>query len=492
MIFNSIRAKLLIWLAFLLVCILAGFGVTVFGLQRKNRLNQIDQELEHRLAAVNSDAQNRETIEPFKRPAQPQNIPDSGEQDDLAPDSPDRPVPAPFNPRNRKLALSPQTLRMFNEADPDDFYYSVWSRDADLLKRSANAPVNLTHPERPGPDTLIHFRMRGMVREAFHFTDFGECTLVGVSLAAESAAQQQFGLWLVLIGGAVLAIGLGGVWWFVNRAIRPVETISATAQRIAAGNLSERIKVKEDDSELGKLAGVLNSTFARLDAAFTQQKHFTADASHELRTPISVLISEAQTTLARERTTAEYRETVEACLDTAQQMRSMMESLLELARFDANQEKMARSRFNLAEKVRSSVELVHPLADEKGIEIQCHLPNTEIMGDADRISQVVVNLIINSIRYNRDGGKIGVTLHPAEDTVELTISDTGSGITPADLPHVFERFYRADKARSGGTGGSGLGLAICKAIVEAHGGSILVSSKPGLGSLFMVRLPLLS
>lgn len=479
MIFKSIRGRLLAWLAFLLVCILTGFGVTVFGLQRQNRLKQVDDELERRVAAVNADARDRLAggLPPEFREQHP-----SGE-------SFKRQEPRRFNPGGRKIVLSPSTARMFNETDPGDFYFAFWTFDAELLRTSANAPENLPFPKNFDADTLIHFRTRGPFREAFHFTETGECLLVGHSIVDEIASLRRFGLWLAAIGGAVLAIGLGGVWLFVNRAIRPVEAISNTARRIAAGNLSERIKVSDENSEFGQLASVLNSTFARLETAFTQQKHFTADASHELRTPISVLISETQTTLARERTSAEYRETIEACLDTAQQMRQLTESLLELARFDAGQEKMPQVQFDLAEKARAAIQLVHPLADARAIQITSNLPRAEISGDPDRISQVIVNLLTNAILYNKPGGKIGVMIYAEEAVVELAISDTGSGIAPEELPRVFERFYRADKARSGTTGGSGLGLAISKAIVNAHGGTILVSSKPGLGSLFMMRLP---
>jgi two-component system, OmpR family, sensor kinase len=180
----------------------------------------------------------------------------------------------------------------------------------------------------------------------------GDCVLAGRVITADLAAMQRFAGWLVAAGGAVLALGLWGGWLLATRAIRPVEVISATASRISEGNLSERISVADTDNELGHLAGVLNSTFARLEAAFAQQKQFTADASHELRTPLTVLISEAQTALARDRSAAEYRETVEACLDTAQQMRRLAESLLQLARFDAGQERMERNTIDLAEMTR--------------------------------------------------------------------------------------------------------------------------------------------
>ncbi len=287
----------------------------------------------------------------------------------------------------------------------------------------------------------------------------------------------------------VLAFALGGGWWLTTRAIRPIEDISAAASRIAEGNLSERINVAETDSELGRLASVLNSTFARLEAAFGEQRQFTADASHELRTPLAVIISEAQTTLARERGAAEYRESIAVCLDAAQQMRRFAESLLQLARFDAGQEPIRRSAVDLAENARVCVRRVGPLAEERGIKIRCDLGPAKTFGDADRLGQLITNLLTNAIHYNKPNGEIRVNTRSENGGAVLTVADSGQGIAAEDVPHVFERFYRADKSRSRAEGRSGLGLAICKAIVDSHGGSIDVSSQPGAGTTFTVRLP---
>jgi signal transduction histidine kinase len=209
------------------------------------------------------------------------------------------------------------------------------------MKASTNAPPDLELPP-PVNDTRTHIRSQGETREAYHFTEIGECVLVGRSVAEDLDSIRAFGWWLVLAGGTVLGMGLGGGWWLTTRAIRPIEEISAAASRISAGNLSERISGTGEGNELGRLVSVLNSTFARLEASFSRQRQFTSDASHELRTPLAVLISEAQTTLARERTTAEYKETVENCLEIAQQLRRLTESLLNLARSDAGQDQLER------------------------------------------------------------------------------------------------------------------------------------------------------
>jgi signal transduction histidine kinase len=262
-------------------------------------------------------------------------------------------------------------------------------------------------------------------------------------------------------GAGVLALGLAGGWWLASRAIRPIDAISATAARIAAGDLSQRIDTTGTDNELGRLAGVLNATFARLEAAFAQQARFTSDASHELRTPLAVMLSQTQTALARERPVQEYREALEACQRAAQRMRRLSESLLDLARLDSGDERMARTPLDLARVAREAGELLAPLFEERAVGLVSDLPAARCRGDAERIGQVVTNLLKNAIDFGRPGGEVRLAARTEADEVVLTVSDTGVGIRPEDLPHVFERFYRADASRRGGDGRTGLGLAIC-------------------------------
>jgi heavy metal sensor kinase len=313
--------------------------------------------------------------------------------------------------------------------------------------------------------------------------------MVGRSIAPELAELRRFAWRLTAIGAGVLLFGLAGGWALASRALRPIDEISATAVKISVGDLSHRINVADTDSELGRLAAVLNSTFARLEGAFAQQKQFTSDAAHELRTPVAVMLTQTQTALNRERSAADYRETVESCQRAAQRMRRLIESLLQLARLDAGQEPVRRMRFDLSQVARDCVALVSPLADERAVKIHCELSAVDCPGDSDRLAQVIINLLTNAIDYNKPGGEVRLSLQSQNHTVMLTVSDTGNGIAAADLPQVFKRFFRADAARSGVAGHSGMGLAIAKAIVEAHGGSIEASSQPGVGSTFTVRLP---
>ena len=250
--------------------------------------------------------------------------------------------------------------------------------------------------------------------------------------------------------------------------------------------MSQRINVAEAESELGQLANVLNSTFARLESAFAQQRQFAADAAHELRTPVTVILTQTQTTLNRERDAAGYKQTLEACQRAAQRMRNLIESLLALARLDAGQESLKHLRFDLAKTVEDAVTLIKPLALERGVKIDTELEPLELSGDSERLAQVVTNLLANAIQYNQPEGNVHVTLKPENGLAVLSVTDSGKGISPEDLPRIFERFYRADKSRTG-AGNTGLGLAICKAIVTAHAGTIEVSSRKNFGTTFAVR-----
>jgi heavy metal sensor kinase len=389
----------------------------------------------------------------------------------------------------RTIRLSPATEVLFGGDTDEGYYFAVWSRSGRLLKSSTNAPADFVVPAKSSSGTARQTRSREILRETYQFTEIGECVLVGMNVMPELAAIRRFAWWLVAGGAAVLALGLGGGWALVSQALRPVDAISTTATRIADGNLAERIDATDTKNELGRLASVLNSTFSRLEAALAQQKQFTADAAHELRTPIAVLISEAQATLARDRGPAEYRQALEECLAVAQQMRRLTESLLQLARLDAGQEHLQHARFDLADVARECVEMIRPLAGSRNITIEMDLSDAPTSGDADRVAQAVTNLLTNATHYNREGGAIHVTTVTQNGSACLAVRDTGTGIPPEELPRIFERFYRADRVRSSVDGRSGLGLAISKAIVDANGGSLTATSKPGAGSTFTLALP---
>lgn len=251
-----------------------------------------------------------------------------------------------------------------------------------------------------------------------------------------------------------------------------------------------RIDVREVDSELGKLAAILNQMFARLEAAFERQVRFTGDASHELRTPLSVIQTAAQLSLSRPRSPEEYQESLETCLCASRRMKSIVEGLLALARNDAGQQDQQIEMLDWGTLVRDTVAALVTLAAEKNISIDVQAVSLLVCGDSTKLNQVVTNLVCNAIYYNRPGGTVDVTLAAVGPEAVLTVSDTGCGIPAADQPHIFERFYRVDKARSRDFGGSGLGLAICKSIVEGQGGRIGFTTEVDKGTTFVVHLPL--
>ena len=312
--------------------------------------------------------------------------------------------------------------------------------------------------------------------------------MVGRSLADEVVSQHRFLLLIVAAGLAILVVGMLGGGWLTSRAIQPLTNMSQTAASISATNLDARIDVLDTDTELGQLATVLNQTFDRLQAAFEQQVRFTADASHELRTPVSILLAQTQMALSKSRSDEDYREALDSCRRAALRMKSLTESLLSLARFDSV-DAAEKSAVDVHRLIDDAVELLKPIAHEHDVTVTTNGMPCEVSGDAEQLSQLLMNLISNAIRYNRPHGRVKVDLTREDETAVITINDTGLGISSDDLPHVFERFYRIDKARTRAAGGSGLGLSIAKAIVQSHGGEITVDSEPDVGTTVTVKLP---
>jgi heavy metal sensor kinase len=498
MIFKSIRWRLQLWHGLILVGVLSGFGVTAYQVARNNQLRRVDQELDQRLMALLRPPPEWAATHP---PEQPPN----------QPPEPRPPDPAAILSKIRAAIEQPNAQ---DAGDTNAFYFVLWNRDGSVLARSPSAPPNVPMPQgtppaqpqpepTPGPGAGSNGpfslrapppfqpgRTRANCRELARYLPQGQHVLVGRSLVPELTAMHRLAYELIAAGSAVLALGLAGGFWLASRAIHPIEEISGTATKISAGDLSQRINVADTESELGRLASVLNSTFARLEAAFAQQARFTADASHELRTPVSVILTQAQTALSRPRTDAEYRGALEACQRAAQRMRKLTASLLELARLDAGQDTVKAEPLDLAKVTAECIEMLRPLATEREITIHSELATAQCRGDAERLAQVVTNLVTNAIYFNRERGEVRVSTRAENGAAILTVSDTGPGIPAEELPHIFERFYRVDKSRTSAQGRTGLGLAICKAIVDSHAGSIDVKSQPGNGSTFTVTLTL--
>jgi heavy metal sensor kinase len=483
-IFNSIKWRLQLWYGLILVCVLVGFGFTAYQLERNRLFRRVDDEVHRRVGMLGQALH-----------GPPHGPPQNHVRGDFAPpEFPDEGMPD-GDRLPPKFTLPPKVSALFGADVPNQFFFAIRNRDNHEIGRSENAPQNaddyFAAAPASGPENLRKSPQLLRVGDEVFIAETlpsGEKIIVGASVLPESHELEIAALKLAGFGGIVLLLGLLGGWWFVGRSLRPISAISSTAAKISAGDLSQRINTEETESELGRLAAVLNSTFARLETAFAQQKQFASDAAHELRTPVSVILTQTQSALSRERDSASYKQTVEACQRAAQRMRKLIESLLELARFDAGQEVLKRMEFDFSKIIADSAEMVQTMADEKNVKIISGAEPLRITGDPERLTQVVTNLLTNAIQYNQTGGEVRIELKLENGLAVLKISDTGKGITPEDLPRVFERFYRADKSRTG-AGNSGLGLSICKAIVEAHGGTIEAAQGSGSGAVFIVRLP---
>ena len=312
---------------------------------------------------------------------------------------------------------------------------------------------------------------------------------MGRSIEPEQAALREYARWLAAISGAVLALGLAVGWWISTHAIRPIALITSTARRIAQGEWSERIPVRERNSELGRLATALNETFAQLEASFTRQSRFTADAAHELRTPVAIILAQAQRILTRERDAATYQQTLETCVKAACRLNLLTESLLELAAHDAGAAALKMEPCELADLARETASPLQPFADERRIALTFDLAPAPCRADSSRIARLMLNLLTNALDHAPADGRITLRTGIESGRAIFTITDTGPGIAPEHLPHIFHRFYRADDSRNRRTGGAGLGLAICKSIADAHGATLEVASIEGQGCTFTLRIP---
>jgi len=361
----------------------------------------------------------------------------------------------------------------------------------DPAKVSA-APLSLardaTRDERlSGGGELLIYSLPFTARDGSRF-------VIESGVSYESIEDTLRGLLLTLAAGlpVVIAVAVMGGYWIMRHALRPLDEIASGAERITSRNLSERLPAPHSGDEIERLILALNRMIARLEESFQYIRRFTADASHELRTPLTVLRGELEAIAQRPRLDGEARDTVGSSLEETERLTRIVESLLAISRLDAGEAQMECVRFDLAELAATTTEQMRLLAEDKHIRLECRANGqVEIAGDRARLKQVVVNLVDNAIKYTPEGGAVVVVVTDDDDHAVVLVEDNGAGVPADALPHLFERFYRVDKARSRQMGGAGLGLAIVKSIVVAHGGQVKVESAEGKGSRFLVELPLL-
>ncbi len=486
--FNSIRWRLQLWHGLILLAVLGGFGATAWRMQRQRALETAKERvLERFYSAVRIMRQFGPLEGGLGRPGPPGESPPRGRP-------PQRGDGAFFLPAHEGREAPDFFLAEFQAMlQADELrgnFLTIWRRDG-LVMATTGTDHSLAKPEgvspaSPGP--RIEVEGPRMTLEAA--TPPGEVIQVTRDLRADLAPLEGTAWQLAAAGAGVLVLGLAGGWWAAGRSLRPLAAISATAARLSAGNLAERLQVRGPNDELGQLAGVLNAMLGRLEAAFSQQTRFVSDAAHELRTPVAVLLTQTQTALRRDRSAEDYRQSLEVCQGAAGRMRQLIESLLALARLDAGDQALKQLRFDLACAAREQVDLLAPLAAARGIAIHQEMPPRLIEGDPDCLGLAVANLLTNAIHHTGAGGQISLAVWQEGAEAVLEVADNGEGMDAKSQERIFDRFYRADQSRSLAAGRTGLGLAIAKSIVEAHGGRIAVVSALGQGSTFTIRIPI--
>ena len=326
----------------------------------------------------------------------------------------------------------------------------------------------------------------------------------------EDALNTLFIILIIAVPFALLVAILGGQF-LASKALKPVDQITKTARIITSQNLNQRIEPPKVKDEISRLIETFNEMISRLDRSFCQVKQFSTDASHELKTPLTILKGEVEVALRKERGSHEYEEILKSNLEEINRMSQIVEDLLLLSRADSGQIRLNREDIDLNEILSEVIAHLNVLAKSKNLHIETsnHHENVHLYGDPLRIRELFLNLIENGIKYTEDGGSIHILVTrdgllkegkqsahvqgaKLSEFLQIIISDTGIGIAKEDQERIFDRFFRVDKARSREQGGSGLGLSICKWIVEAHQGEIRVESELGKGSSFIVKLPIFS
>lgn len=459
--FGSIRVRLTTWYLVMLAIGLGLFGVGSWFAMRTSAFHTIDEELEDRIHGVEKFMQ------------------------------------------LQIAALSPVEIRdEFREHSvlgPGGDLFQVCDERGQWLYRSAvleNSQVPIRLPREVGDEpiyenltvqgTPVRFATGRVVVNGHPYT-----IQVAAPLREFNEALERFRLILLLVAPLLLiGAGLGG-YLISRRALNPVDRITAAAESISISNLSDRLEVPKTSDELQRLSETLNRMLSRLNSAVQRISQFTADASHELRAPISLIRATAELAVHHKRTNDEYHEDMVQILAESERTSRLIDSLLLLARADAGGAELQHELTDVSTSVREATDQARTLAANKRIEMVTELDGPIVVhGDGEALRRLSFILVDNAIKYSPEGGRVQVGLRAVDGKAVITVSDSGIGISESDLPHIFDRFWRADKVRSRATGGAGLGLSIARWIVDEHHGTIEVESKSGQGSTFSARMPL--
>jgi heavy metal sensor kinase len=284
----------------------------------------------------------------------------------------------------------------------------------------------------------------------------------------------------------VVAAGIG--WFMARRAVSGVEAVTRTAQKISGGTLEERVPVKTKGDEIDQLAVTFNQMLDRIQALLTEIKEMSDNMAHDLRSPITRIRGTAEVTLTTGKSLSEYEAMAASTIEECDRLLDMINTMLMISKAEAGVDHLTREEIDLAGVVQEACRLFEPTAEDKGIALSCHFPDeSHFLGDMQMIQRMLSNLLDNAIKYTPPGGSVSVSVVENDGRVVVSVKDTGIGISPKDLPHIFERFYRCDESRS--QTGIGLGLSLARAIARGHGGDITTTSNPNQGSTFTITLP---
>jgi len=476
---HSLRWQIQLYYTTLMVVIVGVLAVGFYQYEKRLRLQAIDNEL----AAAKLPLLPRLNLAIFGRSV-PHRAGHRPRLDQSRP--PPRRLEAVGDLSTRRAFFADDTLY---HRVTERIYITYLDADGEVLFASENAPDDVEFEKyEPNAGALIHRWSRGR-REVLHVAPHDLQVIFGMSTEAIAEELHNLAMLALFVSvGACVVFTVAG-WFLLDRGLRPIEAISRTAKKISEGDLQERIPTEHIQNELGPLANLLNETFGRLDDSLQAQRRYNADASHEMRTPLSIIIADCDFALKRERSPERYLKTIRICRETAEHMAILVEDLNLLAKADASSLRLKKESHDLAEFLREIALMTEPLSEKKSITVSLELDPAPSAFDPKLMRQVLVNLVGNAVNYNRENGHITIRTGQSGNQCYCEIEDDGVGIAPEDLPHIFDRFYRVDKARGHVVGKTGLGLAITQSIVEAHGGTITARSEFGVGTCMRIELP---
>ena len=408
-------------------------------------------------------------------------------------------------PKDRPLAKLQEEVTETYTAEHSGDYLEVYAENDQLIYRSAFLQA---HPSALFPPDQIRrpvMRSRKIDGRPFRFAlqkliINGHTYTIEMGIQADDAVEtlHLFRLYLLMFAPLVLLAAAGGGYWLSRRALSPVDALVRSAREVGGSSLNNRLQKLETGDELQRLSDTLNEMLDRIETAFLRITQFTADASHELRTPISLIRTEAELALRRSRTEAEYTESLRHILLEAERTTVLIEQLLSLARTDSGRETLHPQPIDLRQTLRAVADGWQQVALVRNVQFSEAIGGTDadapgcfVMGDETLLRRLVDILLDNAFKYTPSPGSVRLWIESTEESVIIAVQDSGIGIDEEEQGKIFERFYRVDKARSRAQGGVGLGLAIAHWIVTQHRGSIVVESRPGEGSTFRVKLPMI-